>query len=114
MAPLLLYCGVPGYEFPLTRQVLLEGQIKSVEGLEQMGGGAGTTAGYLIKQKKFVIMYCKEIQSRGFGKITFLNIDMGFVVAQAPTKCCFGSEKRDYIFLLSTKDKAGQMNCNKM
>lgn len=46
--------------------------------------------------------------------MTFLNIDMGFVVAQAPTKCCFGSERRDYIFLLLTKDKAGQTNRNKM
>ncbi len=79
-----------------------------------MGGGAGTTAGYLIKQKKFVIIVLQGNTKQRFREKTFLNIDMGFVVAQATTKCCFGSERRDYIFLLLTKDKAGQTNRNKM
>lgn len=73
MAPLLLYCGVPGYEFPLTRQVLLEGQIKSVEGLEQMGGGAGTTAGYLIKEKKFVIIVLQGNTKQRFRENNFFE-----------------------------------------
>lgn len=74
-----------------------------------MGGGAGPE-GQQSQHNRRLVDYTKNIcynsitrkhKSIGFGKITFLNIDMGFVVAQAPTKFCFGSERRDYIFTIN-------------
>ena len=107
MAPLLLYCGVPGSEFPLTRHKCWRTRHKRWRDQHRKGGGVGhkgqwSQHNHRLFDKTEKICYNSitwKHKSIGFGKITFLNIDMGFVVAQAPTKCCFGSERRDYIFL---------------
>jgi len=44
-----------------------------VEGLAQMGGGAGTTAGYLIKQKKFVIIVLQGNTKQRFRENNFFE-----------------------------------------